>query len=45
LTWKNKLNSLVGPTLTPGRDVPVAGVAIRSSYEFAVFRILGSAFT
>src|SRR5215217_2992836 len=28
LTRKNKLNSLVGPTLTPGREAPVAGVAI-----------------
>jgi hypothetical protein len=32
LTWKNRLNSLVGPTLTPGRGAPVAVVAIGSSY-------------
>src|SRR5687767_2503037 len=28
MTRKNKLNSLVGPTLRPGREMPVAGVAI-----------------
>src|SRR3954454_25070688 len=28
LTWKNKLNSLVGPTAMPGREVPVAVVVI-----------------
>src|SRR3954451_24334195 len=28
LTWKNKLNSLVGPTAMPGREVLVAVVVI-----------------
>src|SRR5512132_3349882 len=28
LTRKNRLNSLVEPTLTPGRDAPVAGSAM-----------------
>src|SRR5215213_8633399 len=32
LTRKNRLNSLVGPTLTPGRVPPVSVVAIRSSH-------------
>src|SRR5215203_338037 len=32
LTWKNRLNSFVGPTLTPGRGAPVAVDAIPASY-------------
>jgi hypothetical protein len=31
LTRKNRLNSLVGPTVTPGPDPSLAVVAIRSS--------------
>src|SRR5215213_10614486 len=32
LTRKNRLNSFVGPTLTPGRGAPVAVDAIPTSY-------------
>src|SRR5215213_11250284 len=32
LTWKNRLNSFVGPTLTPGRGAPVDVDAILTSY-------------
>jgi hypothetical protein len=36
VTWKKRLNSLVGPTLTPGRDLCDASVAIPSSYRYSV---------
>jgi hypothetical protein len=36
VTWKKRLNSLVGPTPTPGRDVCDASVAIPSSYRYSV---------
>src|SRR5215218_9900328 len=38
LTRKNRLNSLVGPTPTPGRGAPVAVVAILPPMDQARFR-------